>query len=241
MKVVEYEIKTDLNSSYVIALVSDLHSNPGFQAIDSIIIRKPDIICITGDFVNTGLKDWPDSIEFLRKCISVSKTYLSLGNHDYLITKDDMAYMINMGVSVLNDEWEEYNNEIIIGGLTSAFYHKCEKYDPKEKMDIEANVEWLEEFEKKEKFKILMDHHPENYELYTKKKNINLILSGHNHGGQIRLFGKGVFARNQGFFPKYDGGVFDNKLIVSRGLSNTIPIPRLFNPIELAYITLIPR
>lgn len=122
---------------------------------------------------------------------------------------------------------DQFNQEITVGGLTSAFYNKCEFYDPKENMKIVPNLEWLNEFEKQDGYKILLDHHPENYELYTKDMNIDLILSGHNHGGQIRLSGKGVYARNQGFFPNYDGGMFDNKLVISRGLSNTMPFPRL--------------
>ena len=71
-----------------------------------------------------------------------------------------------------------------------------------------------------------------------KNRKIDLILSGHNHGGVIRILGKGLYARNQGLFPKYDGGIFDSRLIVSRGLSNTKHIPRLFNPTELVYIHL---
>ena len=95
---------------------------------------------------------------------------------------------------------------------------------------------WLDEFENQEGYKILLDHHPDNYEPYTKKRNIDLILSGHAHGGQIRLFGKGLYGKSQGFLPKYDGGVFDEKLVVSRGLSNTLPIPRLWNPTEIVFI-----
>lgn len=89
-------------------------------------------------------------------------------------------------------------------------------------------------------YKILLDHHPENFECYTRKRDINLVLSGHNHGGQIRLFGKGVYARNQGIFPHYDGGLYENRLVISRGLANTMPIPRLFNPIEIVIVELIP-
>lgn len=148
--------------------------------------------------------------------------------------------MKSIGVHVLNDEWEAFNDEIIIGGLTSSFYHKCEYHDPLEPMELFPETGWLEEFEKQEGYKILLDHHPENYEPYTKKRKIDLILSGHNHGGQIRLFGKGLYARNQGVFPKYDGGLFDDRLVVSRGLSNTIPIPRWFNPTEIVFISLIP-
>ena len=135
--------------------------------------------------------------------------------------------MKNQGVHVLNDTWERFNSEIVLGGLTSSFYHKCEHYDPKVPMKLYPNTNWLNLFEKQNGYRILLDHHPENYDQYTRMREIDLILSGHNHGGQIRLLGKGVYARNQGLFPKYDGGIFDNRLIVSRGLSNTLPIPRL--------------
>lgn len=238
MRIVEYNVNTHLYSNYCIAHVSDLHSNPGKKALESIVASSPDMICITGDFVNTSLNDWPKSVGFLKSCVKTAKTYLSLGNHDYLISKSEIEQMKDMGVTVLNDESEQFNQEITVGGLTSAFYHKCELYDPKADMKIVSNIEWLQEFNKMDGFKILLDHHPENYELYTKEMDIDLILSGHNHGGQIRLFGHGVYARNQGFFPKYDGGVFDNKLVISRGLSNTMPLPRIFNPTELVYIHL---
>ena len=64
----------------------------------------------------------------------------------------------------------------------------------------------------------------------------DLILSGHAHGGQIRLFGRGLFAPGQGIFPKYTSGIHGS-MIISRGLSNTGGmIPRLFNRREIVYI-----
>ena len=141
-----------------------------------------------------------------------------------------------MGITLLNDSFIRFNEEIVIGSITSYFYHKCEKYDPKISMALFPEMAWLDEFENQEGYKILLDHHPDNYEPYTKKRNIDLILSGHAHGGQIRLFGKGIYGKSQGFLPKYDGGVFDQKLVVSRGLSNTLPIPRLWNPTEIVFI-----
>lgn len=127
----------------------------------------------------------------------------------------------------------QYNCEIFIGGLTFTFYHRCEKHDPKLPMAICSEISWLGEFSKFEGYKILLDHHPKNFELYTRNMDINLILSSHNHGSQIRLFGKGLYARNQGLFPKCDGGVYENILVVSRGLANSIAIPRLFDPTEV--------
>jgi predicted MPP superfamily phosphohydrolase len=72
---------------------------------------------------------------------------------------------------------------------------------------------------------------------------IDLVLSGHAHGGQIRLFGRGLFSPGQGLLPFYTGGIYSGpygKMIVSRGMANTAPppIPRLFNPREIVIIDL---
>ena len=99
------------------------------------------------------------------------------------------------------------------------------------------NLKWLGNFAALSGYKILLNHHPEYYPEYIKELDIDLILSGHAHGGQIRFFGTGLFAPGQGFFPKYTSGIHDGRLIVSRGLANNAPpIPRLFNSRELIFI-----
>ena len=65
-----------------------------------------------------------------------------------------------------------------------------------------------------------------------------MVLSGHAHGGQIRIFDKGILAPGQGFFPKYTHGMYDSKMIVGRGIGNQVPIPRINNPSEIIVITL---
>ena len=91
-----------------------------------------------------------------------------------------------------------------------------------------------------------MCHHPEYWCMQPpmlKDHPIDLVLSGHAHGGQIRLFGQGLFAPGQGLLPRYTGGLYEGphgNMIVSRGLANTAPppIPRLFNPREVVTIRL---
>lgn len=235
MKIVEYMLTAQLNKNYKIALLSDLHSIINPKIIPTIRNIKPSFICIAGDLCNTSLKESNTVKRFLENCISLAPTFFSLGNHDFQMTKEDIKWMKSIGIAVLNDEFTHFG-ELVIGGLTSSFYHKCEKYDPKISMPLYPEVKWLDVFEKQDGYKILLDHHPENYEPYTSYRNINLILSGHAHGGQIRVFGKGIYGRSQGFLPKYDGGLFDNKLIVGRGLSNTLSIPRLGNPTEIVIV-----
>jgi len=88
-------------------------------------------------------------------------------------------------------------------------------------------------------YKILLCHHPEYYERYIRGLDIDLTLSGHAHGGQIRIFGQGLFAPGQGILPQVTSGLYDGRLIVSRGLCNTAwPIPRLNNETELVMVEL---
>lgn len=70
--------------------------------------------------------------------------------------------------------------------------------------------------------------------------DIDLVLSGHTHGGQISIGRYGLFVPGQRkLWPRYSGGLYDNKLVVSRGLSNTLPIPRIGNPTELVYVKVV--
>ena len=71
---------------------------------------------------------------------------------------------------------------------------------------------------------------------YIKKTNIDMTISGHAHGGQWRIFGRGLYAPGQGFFPKYTSGLIEDRFIVSRGLANNALLPRFFNPRELIII-----
>ena len=102
-----------------------------------------------------------------------------------------------------------------------------------------------EEFAEKAKnnFTILLHHQPEYIAEDAKKTDIDLIVCGHTHGGQIQLpFIGGVIAPNQGLFPKYDKGEFDldgTKMIVCAGLSNTVFIPRINNQVEIGVVTVV--
>ena len=101
--------------------------------------------------------------------------------------------------------------------------------------ELRTESKWLDDFEKEEGYKILLSHHPEYYKKYLKKRNIDLIVSGHAHGGQWRFFGRGVFAPGQGIFPKYTYGVHDGRFVISTGLERG-GLPRFFNPIEVVFI-----
>lgn len=152
--------------------------------------------------------------------------FLSIGNHERYLSREDNEVITNAGVTLLHNRDVTVTvrgMKLRIGGLSTK-----------------ADEGWLESFCRKDGYKILMCHHPEYYEKYLKEKNINLILSGHAHGGQWRICGHGVFAPGQGLFPGFCHGVYDGRLVVSAGCSNTTSIPRFGNPCEVVVIRLNP-
>ena len=117
---------------------------------------------------------------------------------------------------------------ISIGGLTSGRFYPENQNQP--------NVDFLTEFSQLKGFKLLLCHHPEYYPKYIKDLPIDLIFSGHAHGGQWRFFGMGIYAPGQGIFPKYTSGVYEKRLVVSRGLGNLYIVPKINNPPEILKI-----
>ena len=232
-----YTIKTKKNiPPFTVALIADLHGAPTKPVLASLQKQKPDMIAIAGDLRPGEQAPYP--LEFLSQCAALSPVYYSLGNHEKTMSEADQEEIASAGVTVLDNTWTVFKDGIFIGGLTSPYVTHWRKYEKDTGKPLLPETAWLADFEKQPGFKLLLDHHPENYPKVTKNRNIDLILSGHAHGGQIRIKGRGLFAPGQGFFPKYTGGVYDGRLVISRGLANTTLIPRLGNPPELVYISI---
>jgi len=238
-----------------IALLSDLHDRRFEWVVKSLRKHKPDMICIAGDVVHRPhpignrlvIRQTKYALPFLRLCAKIAPSFYSLGNHEWRLSTDDLNVIADTGVTLLDNAWCEYNH-VLIGGLTSAgvtAYRDYRRDKPErypewhfgDRPDMtEPKTAWLRDFCAQSGYRILMCHHPEYRDRYLKNMPIDLVLSGHAHGGQICLFGQGLFAPGQGFLPKYTSGIHGN-LIISRGLSNTGgSIPRLFNPTEIVYI-----
>ena len=103
----------------------------------------------------------------------------------------------------------------------------------------EPDVKWLSGYTAKPGYKILLCHHPEFYPAIRKEtgESMDIIVSGHAHGGQWRLFGRGLYAPGQGFLPRYTSGCHGN-MVISRGVANTASVPRLGNPPEIPVLKL---
>ena len=204
-------------------------------------------------------------LPFLSECAQIATTYMSLGNHEIMLNQDDFDLIAQTGVELLDNRFVK-TDKYVIGGLTSAYVSRyrreIEEMEAGEKAAEgtkagrylipkpfwrprmqESDYAWIDTFVKVPRYRILLSHHPEYWcleEPMLINRNIDLVLSGHAHGGQFRLFGQGFFAPGQGWFPKFTSGIHRGKygrMIISKGMANTVRVaPRLFNPTEVVYI-----
>lgn len=224
-----------------LAVVADLHGDPFDRIQDAFTTRPPDVICIPGDlcpFITAGHNEDKfrhqnnHAMAFLRYAVTVAPVYYSRGNNEKGWQITAFSELIRLGVHVLENTWEEIIPGLAIGGLASGFA-------PRFRLPSPPKTEWLSEYETYNGYKILLSHHPEYYKPYIQKRDINLVISGHAHGGQIRVKNQGFFAPGQGFFPKLTSGLYDHRMIISRGISRKPWIaPSFGNPPELVYIKL---
>lgn len=236
MKITDYTIFAPIEQKITIALIADLHDRPFETIKQAFSDRKPDIIAVTGDLMNGRTAPFSSGLAFLQYAASVAPTFYSLGNHEWSFDAEDLLAVCKTDAIPLDNAAIQYK-DINIGGLSTGF-HGVRTQGNLKKMPA-PDTRWLDEFSRLEGYKLLLSHHPEYYDEYIKSLLIDLTLSGHAHGGQIRLFGSGLFAPGQGIFPKYTSGIYDNRLIVSCGLANTAKfVPRLWNETELVYVTL---
>ena len=257
MKITEYRIKSNkISKKFKIALVSDTHDRAVGNIIDALKAISPDIIMIPGDLTTRldlregeaavnergEIVSHKEAFKLLNEASKLAPTYYSLGNHElcghyykrnfgHSILPENLKKINESGAILLDDAFVRADNTVI-GGLTSG----------KTNRDLVPHTDWLENFAAEDGFKILLCHHPEYYKKYLEKYKFDLILSGHAHGGQIRIFGRGLYAPGQGVLPKYTKGLHDGRLVIGTGLCNTGGIiPRVLNPREIVTVEVLPE
>ena len=226
----------DSFDGFKIAVVSDLH-NARFGSDNSQITRKieeehPDIIAITGDLVDSNRTDTETAIALVHKLMQIAPCYYVTGNHEAWIGKqfselEEMLFAEN--VQILHDEviqLEKNGQTIQLAGLDDPDFTERDTAVQQSMLQTKLNQMNLSD-----EYCILLSHRPETFVAYV-EENIDLVLSGHAHGGQFRLpFIGGIVAPNQVLFPEYDAGKYtrnNTTMIVSRGIGNSI-IPIRFN------------
>ena len=229
---------------FKIAHISDLHNHDWEgKLIDKIKKESPDMIAITGDLVDSSKTDFDITLKFIQEAKKIAPLYYVTGNHeawlkDYNVLRERLE---KENINMMDDQSlfvEKGNKKIQIFGIQDPDF--VEAIDMG---SIQGEIVGIKTNELLDRnyFNILLSHRPEHFSHYVEAE-VDLVLSGHAHGGQFRIpFLGGLIAPNQGFFPEYTAGLYqenNTSMIVSRGLGNSIIPLRLNNMPELVIIEL---
>lgn len=239
----------DSFNGYKIIHLSDLHGKRFGKnqkyLVSKIKMVKPDLIVFTGDLIDSRHYNHESSVELFKQVTKIAPVYYVTGNHELSSGRFDELekILIENGVKVLRNTHSKIhkgNDEIYILGIDDPLLD----YMGNGIFDMSSNVidAITKDISEEDTFKILLAHRPENFQTH-RKYQLDIIFSGHAHGGQVRLpFIGGLIAPNQGFFPKYTSGKHiegNSTMIISRGLGNSIAPQRLFNRPEIIIVKLV--
>ena len=225
-------------SGFRIAQISDLH-NAEFGEKNARLLNilseiKPDIIVITGDLVDARHTDVSIALSFAEEAVQIAPVYYVTGNHEASLSQYEKLKtgLESAGVIILEDkavQLERSGSFLTLIGLSDPNFAIRNNLFNEVPAMISTKLNDLTKDETS--YTVLLSHRPELFTTYV-SCGVDLVLSGHAHGGQFRLpLIGGLVAPNQGFFPKYDAGLYAEgrtNMIVSRGIGNSI-IPLRFN------------
>ena len=238
-------------ADYRIAHVSDLHNDEfgenNAKLLAVIKETEPDMIAITGDLLDSRRTDVEKALHFVQQAVKIAPCYYVTGNHE---SREGKTYdqlekdMIEAGVIVLRNDkqtLEKDGGAITVAGIDDPrFALDSDRLAKMEQVIGSALDESLKDVPK-EQFTLLLSHRPELFELYCERE-VDLVLTGHVHGGQFRIPGVGgVIGPGQGLLPDYDAGLYSDgntNMVLSRGLGQSIVPFRINNPPELVLVTL---
>ena len=227
-------IRSDkIKRPFRVVQISDLHDRSfgtsQSKLLNAIREAKPDLIVITGDLFNRHNAGAHQNAFCLAEHVTaIAPTYFIEGNHEWSLGKTGKRYVKSVaakGIRVLRNAYTDLPECRLIG------------------LRQQAEAKMLAAMTDPNRFNLVLAHRPELFAEYA-KTGADAVLSGHAHGGQIRIFGKGIYAPGQGMLPHYTAGLYrigDTVLFVSRGLGNTIPVPRVFNAPELCVLDFEPE
>ncbi len=230
---------------YVIVQLSDLHNayfgDEQEKIISEINDLDPDMILFTGDMVNRDHFDYDCLQQLIDGIASAAPIYAITGNHELdggteelaklieFYNDNDVIYIEGASMDIPSPD-NNSSEKIVLTGQTMDSNDKGHFW-------IDTSATASDETQ----YNVLLNHYSNNFDAVS-TMGYDLVFSGHTHGGIIRLpFVGGLFANNFTLFPKYDGGVFERNgstLISSRGLSDSVAIPRIGNPPDLVAVTL---
>ena len=229
---------------FKIAHVSDLHNavfgRKNERLLSLIRAAEPDIIAITGDLIDSRHTDIDSALAFVEAAAEIAPVYYVTGNHESRLDFDEIEpRLIAAGARVLRNEAEDIGHggeRIRLAGIDDPSFIRTGGTS-----EERAAAELEQLGDGGGTFTVLLSHRPELVEVYA-EYGAGLVLSGHAHGGQVRLpLLGGLYAPGQGLLPEYDSGLYslgETQMVVSRGLGNSVAPLRVNNRPELVIVTL---
>lgn len=246
IEVTQYTYETDALSvsfnGFRIVQLTDLHNKvfaeENAALLDSVRALKPDIIVLTGDFIDASTHtNVDDALLFMRQIPEIAPAYFVYGNHEHYLSKavlsDFEKQITEYGVHFLNNETVQIESPT---GQTFSLIGLDDH-------SLQANILKTLADEAKDDFQILLAHEPQFLRDYYAESGVDIVFSGHTHAGQWRIpfTHQGLYAPDQGLLPEYSDGVYtagDTTMYLSRGLGNSGFPLRLFNHPEIVCVTL---
>lgn len=255
LTVVRYEVPTELTEEIRIVQLTDLHGRTfgrGNEEIARIVAEQdPDLILMTGDMLDKTDENADPACRLIEACAEIAPVYYGYGNHeiDWIKVHGDClrAELEQAGAVVLNVEYLDITvngQELRIGGYYN--YYRQPHMFPLTMEEKYAELDFADSFEDTQRYKILLSHIPTAWIDwgYIDKYPVDLVLTGHYHGGQIRIpFVGGLYAPYIGLFPEYTEGMFVGEAataILATGLGSSPKIPRINNLPQIVVVDLIP-
>lgn len=239
-----------ISEPFRIVLISDLHDHQfgknNEKLAEKIREQSPDLIIIDGDMINADSENADTAVEVVRALKEIAPVYYSYGNHEYAYMEaghtDLQAELEEAGAVVLNYQnmdIEIKGNPIRLGGLYEFGFETGMQSEE----ENQRALSYLEKYVDTDRYLIMCAHRPDSFDPWDTADDwgIDLVLSGHLHGGQVIIPGiGGLYSQLEGFFPQYDYGQYklgDSDMIITRGLgSNPKILPRFNNLPEIAVV-----
>lgn len=240
-------VSPKLTAEVRLAVVTDFHSSDNADDVVAMVTScAPDAVLMVGDMFDDDIANRPTerTLSLMRQLSAQYPCYYVSGNHEAWTGEMDALYQQTeeAGVTVLRMS----SGVLTVRGQRIAL---CGIPDPYEMVfsgapDTEEQLRQALEDVDSADFTVLLAHRPELLAKYAQFP-VDLVVSGHAHGGQVRIPGvlNGLYAPNQGWFPKLAGGAYTQDgttLIVSRGLAVRTRLPRIFNRPEVVLVRCVP-